>query len=121
MEEIESSKSPRLSVFSRLGEKKSRSKLAPCVSSSSKRVHENKTHMEPGLMLPPFLCQPSSVKEVDDMMVRLQEIRRVMVGGNTPRTPTGVSPFVAEVLAEVLPLGVRLPHLKSYDGSTDLE
>ena len=72
-------------------------------------------------MLPPFLRQPSSVKEVDDMMMGLQEIRRVIVGGNTPRTPTGVSPFVAEVLAEVLPLALRLPHLKSYDGSTDPE
>ena len=70
-------------------------------------------------MLPPFPCQPSGVKEVDDMMVRLQEIRRVMVGENTPRTPTGVSPFVPEVLGEVLPLGARLPHLESYDRSSD--
>ena len=61
------------------------------------------------------------MKEVDDMMVRLQEIRRVIVGGNTPRTPTGVSPFVPEVLAEVLPLGARLPHLESYDGSSNPE
>ena len=44
-----------------------------------------------------------------------------MVGGNTPRTSTEVSPFVPEVLAEVLPLGVRLPHLESYDGSIDPE
>ena len=72
-------------------------------------------------MLPPFPRQLSGVKEVDDIMVRLQEIRRVMVGGNTPRTPTGASPFVAKVLAEVLPVGARLPHLESYDGSSDPE
>ena len=111
VEEIESSKSPKRSVFSRLREKKSRGKNAPCVSSGSKRVLENKTLVEPGLMLPPFPRQPSGVKEVDDMMVRLQEIRRVIVGGNTPRAATGVSPFVAEVL----PLGARLPHLEFYD------
>ena len=72
-------------------------------------------------MLPPFPRQLSGVKEVDDVMLRLQEIRRVMVGGNAPRTPTGVSPFVPEVLGEVLPLGVRLPYLESYDGSSDPE
>ena len=44
-----------------------------------------------------------------------------MVGGNTPRTPTRVSPFVPEVLGEVLSLGARLPHLESYDGSSDPE
>ena len=111
IEEIELSKSPRRSVFSRLGEKKSRGRLAPCVSSGSKRVHENKAHVKPELMLPPFPRQPSGVKEVDDMMVRLQEIRGMMVGGNTPRTPTRVSPIVPEVLGEVLPLGARLPIL----------
>ena len=119
IEEIESSKSPRRSVFSRLGEKKSKGGLAPCVSSGSKRAHENKAHVEPELVLPPFQRQLSGVKEVNDMMVRLKEIRRVIVGGNTPRTPTGVSPFVPEVLGEVLPLGARLPHLESYDGSSD--
>ena len=55
------------------------------------------------------------------MMVRLQEIRRVMVGGNTPRTPTRVLPFVVEMLVEVLLVGARLPHLESYDGSSDPE
>ena len=105
----------------RLREKKSRVKNTPCVSSGSKRVLENKTRVEAGLMLPQFPRQPSGVKEVDDMMERLQEIRKVIVGGSTSRTLTGVSPFVADILAEVLPLGARLPHLESYDGSTDPE
>ena len=58
IEEIESSKSPKCSVFSRLGEKKSRVKNAPCVSSSSKRVLENKACVEAGLMVPPLSRQP---------------------------------------------------------------
>ena len=29
------------------------------------------------------------------------------------------SPFVAEILREVLPLNVRQPHLESFEGLTD--
>ena len=50
-------------------------------------------------MLPSFLRQPSGVKEVDDMMERLQEIRKVIVGGSNSRTLIGVSPFVVDILA----------------------
>ena len=71
IEEIESSKSPKRSVFSKLGEEKSKRGLAPCVSSGPKKVHENKAHVEPKLVLPPFPRQLSGVKEVDDVMLRL--------------------------------------------------
>ena len=32
---------------------------------------------------------------------------------------TAKSPFVAEILREVLPLNVRQPHLESFEGLTD--
>ena len=34
-------------------------------------------------------------------------------------TLTVESPFVAEILKEVLPLNVKQPHLESYEGLTD--
>ena len=42
-----------------------------------------------------------------------------MVRGSSSKALNGKSSFVAKILAEVLPTGARLPHLESYNGSTD--
>ena len=74
------------------------------------------------MMPPPPPRQPTSLKEVDEMAKRLEEIRRsICAAGGSSRPITGGSPFVPEILSEVLPKGARLPHLESYDGSTDPE
>ena len=53
-------------------------------------------------------------------MKRLQEIKKnIYGGGSSLRSLIGGSPFVAEILAEVLRFRAKLPHLETYDGSTN--
>ena len=63
LEDVQSSKSPRKSVFSRLGE----SKRVPCRGSSSKRALESNARLATDMMPPPLPKPPTSLKEVDEM------------------------------------------------------
>ena len=49
----------------------------------------------------------------------LPPVREYMMNLEKGGTLTVESPFVVEILKEILPLNVKQPHLESYEGLTD--
>lgn len=55
------------------------------------------------------------------MMERLKEFKHNLETGGSLRLINGRSLFTAMIMFEVLLAGAKLPHLESYDGSSDLD
>ena len=72
--------------------------------------------------MPPLLPRPpTTLKEVAEMMELLKEFKHNLETRGSLRPINGGLPFNATVLTEVLPVGARLPHLKPYNGSIDID
>src|SRR5262249_41028829 len=62
-----------------------------------------------------------TIDEIKDMMKKLSILKESFGAGPSIKTPSGKTPFTAEVRAEVLNPGSQLPTLESYDENTDPE
>ena len=72
--------------------------------------------------LPTSESRPEALlKQVNQQMKQLSTLQDCLGISSARRLATGMIPFIASVVAEVLQQGMKLSFLKSYDGSLDLE